>query len=786
MVSALERKLLRNLVELKGQVLTIALVVACGIASYVSMRSTWGSLVYSKNTYYERYHFADLFVGLERAPESLARRIEQLPGVSRVATRVVENVMLPLASLPEPATGNLVSLSGGQVEPMNRLHLHSGRLPNRHGEVVLLHTFARANAVSLGDRLPVIINGKLRRPRVVGTAVSPEYVFAMAPGELTIDEKRFAVIWMLREEVAPSYQMEGAFNDLTLKLEPGASALSVVERVDDLLRPYGGRGAVLRARQTSNFMLESELSELGAMANVMPFIFLSVAAFLLNVVLARLVNLQRAQIATLLALGYRQRSIALHYLELVTAVVLLGAAAGVGLGAWGGQAWTQFYGRFFKFPVLRYHLDTSLLVTSVLLSLGAACFGALSSARRIARMPPAEAMRPPAPLRYRISWLERLGAYRWLGPSARMVAREVERHPLRVLVSSVGIAMAVGILVVARFWSDAIEFLIDVQFHRSMREDTSVMFANPQPERAIRELSHIPGVLYAEGLAVTAVRLGFGARHRDVPLYGYSEPSELRHILDKWGNQVSPPSQGVMLTRKLGEILGVAPGQAVEVEVRQGDRRRTTLRVVDFVDESFGLQGHMSAESLAKLLGNAGTVSMALLQLDPLRSQSVHERLKELPGVVSVTRRDNLWERFQAQSASMMLAFTFVASLLAAVIAVGVVYNNARVALSMRSRDLASLRVLGFTRREISAILLGELGVQVLLAIPIGLVVGTYMARAMMANVDPETYRFPVIISSRTYTFAVVITLAAGLLSALMVRRKLDRLDLIGVLKTRE
>jgi putative ABC transport system permease protein len=224
----------------------------------------------------------------------------------------------------------------------------------------------------------------------------------------------------------------------------------------------------------------------------------------------------------------------------------------------------------------------------------------------------------------------------------------------------------------------------------------------------------------------------------------------------------------------------------VEVEFREGDRERREVVVTGRIDEMFGLQGHMTLAAQSVLLRENGSYSMALLDIDPARYEDVQRRLKDIPQVASVTRRDNLRERFEAQSGGMMLAFTLIATLFAATIAIGVVYNNARVALSLRSRDLASLRVLGFTRAEVSAILLGELGLQVLLAIPLGLFIGTAMARAMMSGVDPETYRFPVVVSTGTYAFAAVVTLAAGLCSALLVRRKLDRLDLIGVLKTRE
>jgi len=220
--------------------------------------------------------------------------------------------------------------------------------------------------------------------------------------------------------------------------------------------------------------------------------------------------------------------------------------------------------------------------------------------------------------------------------------------------------------------------------------------------------------------------------------------------------------------------------------VREGQRAVHDVPVTALIDELFGLQGYMRIDDLDSLLREDRSVSMVLLDVDPLMMEEVRRRLRDMRGVQSLFKRTALIERVRQQTGETWGAMTFVLTLFAATIAVGVVYNNARVALSMRSRDLASLRVLGFTRGEISAVLLGELAVQVLLAILIGLLLGTWMAEGIMAMADPERYRMPAIVSSQTYAFATAVTLVSGLVSALLVRRKLDHLDLIGVLKTRE
>lgn len=786
---ALNKKLLRDLGAMRGQALTIALVVAAGIAAFVAFQTTYRSLVASKDAFYGSARFGDLFVRLERAPRSVLDDVRALPGVARAHGHLAEPVLVPLPDLPEPAVAELVSLPDVGRPPLDDVVLSQGRLPEPGSpdEVLLLTSFAEARKVALRDRLPVVLDGRLRQLLVVGLGVSPTYVFPIGGGSITSDPERFAVLWMREGVIAPAFRMDGAFGAVSVTLQPGASPAAVKAALDRALEPYGGAGAYDRSDQPSNAALEGELFQLRTWATIVPVIFLGVAAFLLNVVLSRLVYLQRAEIATLKAVGYSNWQVGLHYLTMVTVLVLAGACLGGVLGAWLGQALTDLYLQFFRFPKLLYTVPPDVVLTGTAVSLVAAAAGALGSARRVARLPPAEAMRPAAPTTFRPTLLERLGVHRLLTPSGRIVLRELGRRPLRLALSTLGIAMALAILVVGRFSVDALEYVMDVQFRRAWREDVSVAFARPKRGRALSSLSHAAGVGAVEGQRVVGARIAFGSRHRDVAIIGYADTPALRRPLDIQGRQARLSSQGVVLTAHLARRLGLEVGDEVLVELKEGKRPARRVQVTGLVDEPFGMLGHMRLEALNRLLDEPpDVVSTALLRVDPRAVEALIEELAELPEVISVTRRAGIIERFDRQTKEMMLSTTLIMTLFAVVIAVGVVYNNARIALSMRSRELASLRVLGFHRSEISAILLGELGVQVTLSLPLGLLIGKWMAVGVMLTVDADQYRIPAVIAPETYAFAAVVTVVVGALSALLVRRKLDHLDLVAVLKERE
>jgi putative ABC transport system permease protein len=787
-VRALDRKLLRDLWILKGQAVAIAAVIGAGLAMFVAYLSTFESLERSQGRYYERYRFADVFAQLKRAPLSLGADIAAIPGVLAVETRVVASVTLDVPGLDEPALARLSSIPVPARPMLNGLFLRSGRLPEpgRPDEVVASELFVQANHLGVGDAIGAIINGRRRTLRIVGVALSPEYVVTVRPGELIPDNRRFGVLWIDRRALATAFDMEGGFNDVALKLAPGTEPTAVIEALDRLLEPYGGLGAIPRALQISHWTIANELAQLRGFGFAIPVVFLGVAAFLLNVVLTRIVSVQREQIAALKALGYANREVGWHFAKWSLVVGGVGSAIGLAGGAWMGSAMTDLYNVFFRFPVLLYAMSAPVAVAAVAVSLTAALLGALGAVRRAVRLPPAEAMRPEAPGRYRPSVLERLGIGRLFGPPGRMIIRNVERQPVRTLTSVVGIGFAASMLVLGIFFLDAIDEVMRVQFTVVQRQDVTVSFVEPRSARALYELQRLAGVLAVEPSRVLAVRLRAGHRSRQIGLSGVVPNPRLQRVVDTSSVPVPLPPAGVVLSRSLAELLGVREGGFVDVEVLEGRRPQHRVQVTALVEEYIGVSAYMELSALHALMREAGVLSGAYLRVDPAHEAALYARLKAIPAIAGVALKRAALESLQKQMDETMGVMVGFNILFAGTIAFGVLYNAARISLSERSRELASLRVLGFTRAEISAILLGELALLTLVGTPLGLAMGTGFATVIMTWLQTELYRFPVVIGSGTYAAAAGVTLTAAVVSGLIVRRRLDRLDLVQVLKSRE
>ncbi len=787
-MKAIDRKLWRDLWGMRAQALAIALVIVSGVAVFVMSLSTLDSLYQTRETYYRSQGFADVFGALKRAPLSLVQRIREIPGVDRVETRVVAYVNIDVAGFAEPVSAHLVSLPDQGPGLLNRVFLRGGRLPEPGGgdEVVVSAELAAAHGLRPGDTLRATINGRSERLAIVGLALSPEYIYQIAPGAMFPDYAHYGVLWMARKPLATAYDMDGAFNDVALTLARGANAADVIDRLDEILKVSGGTGAFARKDQLSHRFLSEELKQQETIATVFPLIFLGVAAFLLNVVASRLISLEREQIAGLKAFGYSDLAVGLHYAKLVLLIVMLGVAGGIGLGILLGKGMSNIYREFYSLPYMIYVLRPGVIAAAALISIGVALLGTLHAVRTAARLPPAQAMQPEPPPVYRATIVERLGLQRWFSQPTRMVLRRIERRPLKSLLTTLGIAMACGIMMIGGFQKGAIDYMVGVQFGMSQRGDLTATYTEPTSARSLYSLRSLQGVEHAEGFRSVPVRLRFGHRSYRTTLEGIEPAGTLLRLLDTDLAAIELPPEGVVLTDYLAELLHIRPGDTLTVEVLEGRRRTVRVPVVATAEQYLGVSAYMQRPALNRLLREGDAVSGAYLAVDERDRGEVYAELKGMPRIAGVVEQASAIRAFYDTLAQSVLFFTFIATLLGATIAFGVVYNSMRIALSERNRELASLRVLGFERGEVAYILLGELALLTLEAIPLGLLIGYGLCGFLAYRFDTDLYRIPLVLHRDVYALAALTVILSAGVSGLMIWRNLGRLDMVAVLKSKE
>ena len=788
LLSVLDRKLLRDLWNMKGQAIAVAFVIAGGVAVYLVAAGMLSSLEETRRAYYERYRFADLWAPVVRAPQSLIGDLRRLEGIQAAETRVRVPALFDIPGMSEPASGEVLSLPDNAEPAVNQVHLARGRKPGRgrRDEAVVLDSFADAHDLEIGDRIPATIYGGRENVTVTGIALSPEYVYAIAPGQLVPDPRLFGVLWMSRGALADAVNQDGAFNEVLVRLAYGANEEAVIAGLDELLAPYGAAGAYGRDEQISDAFVSSEIEQLRTMGNLLPPIFLLVAAFLVNVVISRLIATERAEIGLMKAFGYTDAAVVLHYLKLVAVIAALGLAIGVGLGTWLGRLLAALYAEYYSFPFFVFEANPRVYVIVTAITGLAVGGGAALAVRRAARLEPASAMTPPPPPDYSRALGAGITRLRYLDHQTRMILRHIVRFPMRAAFTTVGVAVSGALMIGTLFFIDSMEEMIDVYFNVANRHDVQVTLVEPRSSSAYFELLRAPGVLHGEPYRSVPVRLRFGHRQERAALIGVVTDARLSRVVDFEHRPVVPLPGGIVLSRDLADRLGVAAGEVLEVEVTEGRRPSLAIPVSQVTTTFIGSAAQMHLADLNRVLNEGEVISGVYLKVDPSKTDVLYRELKGAPivagvGLQSVAERN--FTELMDQNIGMSI---WVYSAFAGLIAIGVVYNSVRISFAERQRELASLRVLGFTRGEVSYILLGEIAFLTLLALPIGAALGTVMALGLSRAMSSDLFRLPFIVHGGTYGYAALIVIVVTAVSGLMVRRQLDRMDLVAVLKTRD
>lgn len=788
MLSALDLKLLRDIGKMKGQMVAVSVVMACGLAMMIMSRSLIHSLESTRDTYYTQHRFGDVFCDVKRAPNSMRARLAEIADVAAVDTRVTGAAKLDIPGLLEPADATVISLPDDRPQQLHLLYLRRGRLPEvgRPDEIVVGEAFATAHGFEPGNEIDATIYGARQRLKIVGIALSPEYVFEARPGETLPDNKRFGVFWMNERDLAKAFELDGAFNNVIVDVAPGGDAAGVMAELDRMLAPYGGLVAIGRRDHPSATRLDDELRVLRGISVAFPAVFLSIAAFMSSAVLTRLVRLQREQIAQLKAFGYSSTQVGMHYMKFAIVIVAVATLVGGTAGMLLGDGVVSVYHRFFKFPELHFQPDWAMFAVAFFISAGTSFLGVSGAVRQAVRLPPAEAMRPEPPAEYRASLFERIGLSQLVSTSFRMALRNLERKPWQAFFTAFGLALATGIPIVPGAMSDGINYLLSIQWDVAERQNVTLSLIEPGSASVLNDIRTLPGVMIAEPFRSVPARLRFGHHSRRLGVTGLPRDAYLNRLLDADERAVELPPDGLLVSAKLAEILGAKVGDQITVEVQEGRRPKLEATIQGTITDYAGIAAYMEIGALRRLMREGGTVSGAYLAVDMNHWNDFLTAVKDAPRIAGVGIKEAVRASFKKSTGDMIGMVTMIYFTFAIIVSFGVVYNSARIALSERTRDLATLRVIGFTQREVAAVMIGELAVLTAAAIPAGLWIGTQLAGMIVRTASTESVRLPLVLTPHTYAMAVLVVLCSSALSFAVVSQRLARLDLLGVLKARD
>lgn len=785
---ALDKKLFRDVWRMRLHAAGVALVLACGLSVFVMAVGMRGSMERTRADYYAERRMADIGVSLVRAPDRVARALARAPGVQAVETRIAGYALLDLPGMEEPPSARLISLPTQGRPRVNDLVIARGRLPDpaHPDEILINQAFADANGLGIGDTLDATLYGRRQTLSIVGIANSPEFVFVSPPGELFREAGRFGVIWMGREALARAYDLDGAFNDAVFLLGRNANESETMREIDRILDSYGGAGAYGRDRMMSDRFLSEELRQLSTMATFLPAFFLIIAAFLVNIALGRVIATERSNIGLLKAFGYSNAAVAWHYAKSALIFAAIGALLGSVAGVAFGRMVADLYREYYHFPRLDFIASAVTFAGAWTAGFASAIAGCLFSVLRAARLAPAAALTPPRPTAFSTAG-EGLATFAArLDAKSRIILRRIVRFPRRAGTTALGVAFAIALLVVARTMPAEMDYLLDVNFSVANRQDVTLTFAEARDIGVLHQVGRLPGVVYAEPFRIDDVVLHHNGRRVHEAVFGVPADARLSQVVGADQQVVSPPVSGIALARALAEKLDARPGDEIYLEQTRGRRISAHVRVTAIVEPMLGSSAYMELNALARLMREPGRISGAHLLMDAADYPAFNQQIKETPVVAGVSYVGQAEQSMRQEFDEGVGIMNFIYAAFAAVMAGGVAFSAARITLAEQERDLATLRVLGFTRTEVSYVLVGELMALALLAVPVGLALGTLLAMWLMRLFQTDMYAFPFVFHPPGYAFAVAFTLACVLAAALVVRTGIDKLDMIGVLKARD
>lgn len=787
-MTPLHAKLMRDLWRLKAQALAIMVVIAIGVALQIMMSGIVASLTQTRDAYYAKHQLADIFAPVVRAPNYVAKRLGEIPGVRTAETRISSHGTINIETQEFPISAQFLSLPLNGQRHLNEVRLTSGRIPSaaRPNEILLLESFASAHRISPGDSIEITLNGTRRWLDVVGTAQSPEFIYYAAPGELIPDDARFGVIWINRTTLSAALNLEGAFNEAIFTLLKGANKAAVIDQIDRVLEPFGARGAYGLEDFPSDRFLTEEISGLEATARSVPPLFMLVSAFLLYIVTSRLIQSEREEIGLVKAFGYTNVEVGIHYLQLALFIAIAGAAIGCVLGVILGRAMIPIYTIYYKLPFLLFRLEFASFASGVLLSIAVSSLGGLLALRGIFRLTPAEAMRPPTPPDFSRSLSFQGKLAQRLDQATRMVLRRLLRQPWRMTGAVVGIASGMALSLSMLIIYEGFDAAIDQTFNVVDRSDATITFVSSAPPKTIYELKRVSGISVVEPVRYVPVVFRNGVRTYRGTITGLGAEPKLNRALDSNLNAIPMPARGIVLSEPLAEILDVGIGDTLILDIREGSQPTVTANVTGVADSLMGSPAFMDIGALGRLVGDAGRVSGAYISIVDGWQSDVYSDLKDMPAVAGISLRSEAERAFEVVMDQGAGSARFVMGAMAFAITFGIVFNVARVAQDESARDLASLRVMGFKHSEAVFVLLGELAVVTILALPLGIGLGTSLSRLIAAGFSTDLYQIPVVYAPGAYGSSIVVVVSAAVFSGWLVQRNVRKADITLALKTRE
>jgi len=782
------RNLLRDIKKSKGQFISILVIVVLGVTFYTAINSAFKNLSNSSDKYYEEYRLADIWVDLYSAPISIKEKVESIPNVKTATGRIIKDASIDISE--ENATLRFITLPDIKKDVVNDIVIKSGRYFSEgdSNQCLLDEDFFKANDLKLGDYIYPIINGNKVKLKIVGSVKSPEFVYTLKDSsEIMADNKRFGIIYIKQSFGEAIFDFKGSINNLSIQISNDSDVKTVKDDVKKALKNYGVKSVIDREEQTSSKMISEEIKQLKSMGGSFPVIFFMVASVIIYIMMGRMVENQRTQIGVLKAVGFTNTQVLTYYMSYSAIIAFCGSLIGSIIGTYMGASMTKLYNQYFNLPLGEIKIYSEFVIPAFILTLFFCLFAGYHSCKAIFKIMPSEAMRQKSPESGKKIVIERINLiWRNISYLGKIIARNLFRYKKRALLTSLGVIFSSAILLVALSMGDSMNFMIQQQYGNIQNYDIKVKFSKLMSIEDLNNIKNITHVKELEPVLETGVEISNGWKHKDVGFTALIKEPQMYKVEDKSGNAISLPQNGILISEKLANTLGVKVNDSVNIKFYFPGKEKKEMIVKGIVVQYLGLSTYTSMDNLNSLLGEGTIASSAVLKLDNTNAENeVKDKLRNMPNVMSVdSKTDSLNALLKTMGA--MQASIGVYIMLAGILLIAVLYNIATINIFERQRELATLKVLGFNNNEVKKLIFNENYIIVIFGMIIGLPVGKWLGASLMASSSTDAYTIPYVVEFKTYIISIILTLVFTAITNLTLMKKIKALDMIEVLKNKE
>lgn len=777
----LDLRLLRLINNQRGQFIAITVLVIVGLTVYTALSTAIVNLEDTLNYYYDQTNFADIFVQFSKVPESALNKVKKINGVKEVEGRIVFDIRMETEDSNEKVKTRIVSIPDNNM--INKLYTIEGNyIETKNKEVMVIEQFANARNMNINDTIKPYIEGKTFDLKISGISASPEYVYLMENEQSLLPmPDKFGIIFVSQEFARQNFGFKDSYNEILVTVKDKEKIDKIKNQIEKELDQYGIKRIYTRKEQLSNRMVMEEINGVKKTSSTVPVIFLGVAAIIISAMLSRMIRNDRMSIGVLKALGYSNINVLMHYTKFSILIGLIGSILGIILGTVLSGSIAKLYAQFFNIPMLKFKLYYVYMFSAIILSIIFCTLAGIWGSRKVLKILPAESMRPEPPKQGGRIFLDRIDIlWKKLSFSWKMVLRNILRNKKRFIFITFGIAMTFAITLMPSMMDSAMNDIFDGHYSEFQKMDYNINFSTPLSTNAINEIKHIVKVEKIEPKIEFPFEIVYGNNKMVANIIGVNNDTEFYGFKNINEQNINLPSEGIVLSEGLARFLGVQKGDKVKIKTFIPNKNDIYVEVKDIIKQSLGTNGYMDIGIMGSELLDKGLITGVYIDSNDDIKEKL-ENVKNISSIQSLEDMRSIFEEFvelTLYSIGMMIIF-------AGILGFAIVYNSTIMNIAERKLEFSSLRVMGFSKKEIFKIVTKENTVMTIFGIILGIPLGQSMLSSLEKTFNTEIYTLEMNPTLSSYIITSVLTIAFVVLAQLATYKKINKLDFIEALKNR-